>query len=340
MRDRQLKYRIALYAGVSLLALTMASAQVLASPKQKPHLRTPAPSPGGTLSVWTEGGAFWTGGAPAYFGIPTGYNAFFGAAGLGTGTGLVPGIGWNAAIGADYSFAGSPWHVSFDLRYGAAQAAGQNFTAASFGGGGPISAAESIGEHEDHLVADLIIGNNLGGTSQFKFGVRGAYLRADVADTASATGSGSGSCSGGGVMCSALVSSDERSSFIGVGPRAAVDGRVPLDGSWGIDYMGGAAVLFGDQQAKISGTAFSTSPVLGFGPTGPLGFETQSSDMTAVFNADASLALSYLFGPTALSAGFRFDGYWSALKTSDSSGGLSNVNRFYYGPFVRLSEHF
>ena len=91
---------------------------------------------------------------------------------------------------------------------------------------------------------------------------------------------------------------------------------------------------------QISGTAFSTSPVLGFGPTGPLGFETQYFDMTAVFNADASLALSYLFGSTALSAGFRFDGYWSALKTSDPSGGLSNVNRFYYGPFVRLSEHF
>ena len=66
----------------------------------------------------------------------------------------------------------------------------------------------------------------------------------------------------------------------------------------------------------------------------------------AVFNADASLALSYVLTPRAkLSAGIRFDGYWNALRTLDShftgdSVALHNEDRFYWGPFRRLTGAF
>jgi hypothetical protein len=66
----------------------------------------------------------------------------------------------------------------------------------------------------------------------------------------------------------------------------------------------------------------------------------------AVFNADVSAALSYTFTPRAkLSAGMRFDGYWGALRTlntnfTGSTIGLHNEDRFFWGPFLRLTGAF
>ena len=90
-----------------------------------------------------EGGAFWTSRDPVFFAIPGGADAalFTGFSipsasaifpGIGTGNGFDPRMGGEGAVGIDYRFAGTPWHLSFEARYGAAVAAGQSITLQSF----------------------------------------------------------------------------------------------------------------------------------------------------------------------------------------------------------------
>jgi hypothetical protein len=147
-----------------------------------------------------------------------------------------------------------------------------------------------------------------------------------------------------------MLSADERSSFIGVGPRVSLDGHYALANSaWAIEYLGGAAALIGQRSMSITGTAsctssgaVCTSTSTLFGGTIANGvFSTQVSNYTPVLNLDASVALAYAFNPwSAVSFGFRFDGYWNALKTFNSTGNLVNADRLYYGPFLRLTGHF
>lgn len=208
-----------------------------------------------------------------------------------------------------------------------------------------------------------MMGRDMGPTTQFKFGIRTAYLGADLTNSINASLS-SGSCSASAtgtcsIVSTALLSADERSSFIGTGPRFAVEGALPFSSSWGLQYGVGTAVLVGEQQLAIQSAAqaacvpsaggslsslcFSTgTAVIGFVglATIPSGtFPTNS--VTAVFNVNAMAALAYSFSPNMIfSAGFRFDGYWDALKTVNATGALTNVNRLYYGPFARMTMRF
>ena len=61
-----------------------------------------------------------------------------------------------------------------------------------------------------------------------------------------------------------------------------------------------------------------------------------------VLNADGWAAISYTFTPHfKASAGIRGDFYSFALTTYDvGTGGLTNISRFYGGPFVRLTGSF
>jgi hypothetical protein len=49
--------------------------------------------------------------------------------------------------------------------------------------------------------------------------------------------------------------------------------------------------------------------------------------------------LSYWFSPTMkISASYRFDGYFRALKTFGSAGNITTVDRFYNGPVLGLTK--
>jgi opacity protein-like surface antigen len=93
----------------------------------------------GRFRIWVEGGAIWTGGDPVSqtfsltdFTTPNGgtimtvTRPLASASQLPLSSGnsipgifdLTPKIGWEAATGFDYKFAGSPWHVSGQFRYG------------------------------------------------------------------------------------------------------------------------------------------------------------------------------------------------------------------------------
>ena len=354
--------RTVLFAGVSTLALTVGAAELRAAdlaPVPRAVLKAPPPVQTGVLTVWIEGAAFWTGGdKQRAFGdaFSTSFGTSFCTFGCSTNDfgAFKPGVGWEAAGGADYRFAGSPWHVSFDFRYGRAKSKGQAFHTAfstfTEGISNEINVQAQAFAHqtESHMVADFMIGRDIGlggilGMSQVKVGVRVADLEArlhiDAQVFASCNNSGSSCGLGNNSSASAAVSLDERSRFIGVGPRAAIEGTVPLGGPWAVDYMGGIAVLFGDRKLDANISGVNSFPE--FAHQGLFSFHTQISDSKGVFNADVSLALAYWFTPRAkLSAGFRFDGYWQALKTFDVTGNITNVDRFYYGPFVRLTGQF
>jgi Legionella pneumophila major outer membrane protein precursor len=351
------RLRTLLCASVSTFALATASAQAADLPSKMTY-KAPPPVSTGTVTLWAEGAAFWTAKDPVSFTAPAAYGgvlaSFPSSNPIGTGPGLNAQVGWEAAIGIDYGFANTPWHVSFDMRYGQSRAS----TSLSASSGPSASTAtslanESLGLREDHTVADLMFGREipvLGPGGQLQFGIRLADLGADIKQNASLSTCSPSSCSP--AISSALLSSDERSSFLGVGPRVALEGSVPLANSgWAIEYLGGAAALIGTRQLNTSGNVnctssasacVSTGPGSAFGVTLTNGlFSTQISDLTPVFNADASIALSYAFSPgSVFSVGFRFDGYWDALKTVTSAGQLTNVDRLYYGPFARYTARF
>src|SRR6266511_2504835 len=89
----------------------------------------------GVPTIWVEGAAIWTGGSNITgFGFPTFGEVAVGITGIdGFGTvdpppfvGQRPRVGWEAAFGADWRFAGTPWHVSFDVRGGLSKARDKN----------------------------------------------------------------------------------------------------------------------------------------------------------------------------------------------------------------------
>ena len=122
------KSRMMLRVGVSLAAIGLA-APALARDKV---VRAPVPAADrGEFRAFVEGGAFWTAGNAIPYTAP-GFE-IFGAtsilplanggngASLGGNASLRPRVGWDAAVGFDYRFAGTPWHVNMQARGGEAR---------------------------------------------------------------------------------------------------------------------------------------------------------------------------------------------------------------------------
>src|SRR5262249_12789987 len=139
---------------------------------------TPTPPP--TWQIWIEGAEFW--GRGANFNVPY-------LPGLGAPyTSFKPQNGFEYAFGADFAPMGQPYHYVFDFRYGRTGAvAGTASTASSsassvfvrqpppspfffgstiFGTQTDTKSNTSISQvthkWENHLVADLMIGRDLG----------------------------------------------------------------------------------------------------------------------------------------------------------------------------------
>lgn len=305
--------RISLLIGVSAIALTVALpdlGQAADLPIKAPAYQ-PALAP--QITWWIEGGAERTGGGEVNYFDPA----------FGIDRGIKARSGVTIAGGFDYRFAGTPWHVSADVRYGKARSRSQSFNSTF----GPFSSAASNASHkEDHWVADFMVGRDIGlGTqSQFKLGVRIADLRATT----------TGSSHFSSFIFYSSSTFGQRSRFLGVGPRAALDGSVAIQGPWSIDYNAGIAVLYGKRELNVSssGTGF---------PIGPFDFNTSNDSTGWVPNANGALALGYSFTPSLkISAGYQIDYYWNALRTFDVNGNVQNIDRNYSGPFVRLSGGF
>ncbi|MGP0095208.1 MAG: Lpg1974 family pore-forming outer membrane protein [Xanthobacteraceae bacterium] len=318
-----------------MLRLTAATSGLPADPLPLVYAKAP---PVNHWSVWAEGGRFDTGGGSMYFGDPVNAGK--------------PGWGGEGAAGFDVQLGPMPWHVSGDFRYGSSKrnsgpfAANGQFavpsntpTFHSFPGvrTANVGANGTFTQTEQHWLADFAVGRDVGlglGQTQVKAGLRIAEISARtdgsanfVAPTSFSNGVFACNCFRGAAP--GAFSFEQQSRFVGVGPRLGVDGSVPLGAGWAIDYLSGAAVLYGARSFDVntSGTA------------SPFGFNNFGfSDNPLVFNLDAQAGLSYSFTQNLkLSASYRFDGYWGALKTIDPNGSLSNENRFYSGPMVRLT---
>ncbi|HXX52160.1 MAG TPA: Lpg1974 family pore-forming outer membrane protein [Xanthobacteraceae bacterium] len=120
---------------------------------------------------------------------------------------------------------------------------------------------------------------------------------------------------------------------MGAGPRLGVVGETPLGGNWSFDWLAGAAALFGQRTINLSAT-ISENP-------SAITISQSNSDNATVFNVDAQVGLSYWFNPNLkMTASYRFDGYFNAIRTVNASGNLADVNRYYQGPMLRLTSKF
>jgi hypothetical protein len=341
MRHSSHGLRIALLAGASVVALAAAAPSAGAADLSKPNLTKappPAPVAKDTWTWWIEGGAFNTAGGDANLGAP--------------GLGLKPHWGPEGAIGFDWQ-PFSPMHVVGQFRYGSATK-NQNFNfAASSPGGTSVKAAGSQNLRDDHWLVDFGIGRDFGlGNSHamWTLGVRVADLRSKLNANASFTATTTTPVPPGLItttnVAKGTASSLQRSSFVGAGPRFGVQGDIPLGGQWSLDWLAGAAVLFGERSLQQNTTALATVTSTTPGSpttttTAAIALAGNSADTRAVFNLDAQAGLSYWITPaTKITASYRFDGYFKALKTLNTAGNVTNIDRFYNGPMVRLTTKF
>jgi hypothetical protein len=328
------KARQLLCVSVSIIALMAASPQVRGDEVRPATVvaRPAPPSDPGRCEWWGEGGAFDV----------FGRDAHFGALGFDAGRSK---WGPEGAVGFDCRFAMTPWHVSAQVRYGSVQQSGSFNSRGTFfvrsglgvpgvpSGLVPVAGAGrgTFTNKEDHGLADFAVGRDVGlglGQTQLKVGLRIAEIQART--------SGSGAFS---VPAFAAISPPlgaprpfgfgQNSRFVGAGPRVGIDGSVPLGGGWAFDYLGGIAGLVGTRSLDVEGSGSAAGA--GFAAFG-------TSDMTTVLNLDAQAGFSYwLTSNLKLTAAYRFDGYWGALKTFNASGTVTNQDRFYTGPLLRLT---
>jgi hypothetical protein len=339
-----------LMGGVSIVALTVCGAAALAAdmPTKAPMVtKAPVLAPA-VWNWWVEGGASNLSGGDAYV---AGFDS----------PGFAPTAkkwGLEGAVGFDYRF-DSAWHVSGQFRYGRNKAASKThsptgtfnlpgFTTTTTGEGGtgtvPITVAGKVvgsgsaERKESHWLVDFMVGRdmNIGlGSTQAKLGVRVASITGKT--TGSATWNVPVATTTTAVAAQNL-SYVQESKFLGVGPRAALDGSVPLGGAWSFDYNVGVAALFGDRQLSQTATysGANVNPCIAGCP----GTFTNNSSGT-VFNFDAQPGISYAISRNAkLTASYRFDGYWNAMRVADSAGNITNVDRIYQGGFLRLGFNY
>jgi|ERR1700730_2632756 hypothetical protein len=341
--------------------LTGASAFALSVSASGTYGQAAPQSPPPKVTVWVEGALFWTGGGS--FNIPS-------IPGLGAPyTPFNPRNGFEGALGFDYQWPSQPWHFIFDFRYGKSKTATVNSASSSsssstfFRTSGIVfgvlqtntttistanSAATRATGWESHLVADFMIGRDLkigASTPEFQFGFRIADLHAaaqaqqsgqsttktDITRTFYSSGTLGPVTTHTSQSTSAATSAYAtwNSRFFGVGPRLAIAGGIPIVGPWSFDYSGGIAALFGSRSFDIA--MWSST-----------GFATTYGNYAVVFNADGWAAMSYTFTPNfKASGGIRADFYNLPLTTYNiNPGGLVNINRVYWGPFLRLTGAF
>jgi opacity protein-like surface antigen len=275
-------------------------------------------------------------------------------------------LGWEGALGFDYSL-DNVWHVAGQFRYGQNKGAPKSsnplavfnivtvvptpvFTPIAIGG------TNTAQHKENHWLADFMVGRGLGFgrglPSMGRFGVRVAEIRGKTTGSAQWNNIPAAStfittpCTTAPTPAVCLTHErdyTQQSSFLGAGPRLELDGSIPLAPRWSIEYMGGVAGLYGRrsvvQTVNINQSA-GTLPASFVFPICAAGCPVNAgaSDNAWVPNADAMVGLSYAVTQNLkASVSYRFDGYWNALKSFNSNGQVTDLNRFYQGVMLRVS---
>jgi hypothetical protein len=329
-----------LLASFALVAVIMAQPATAADDAVLQYKAPPPLVVKGQFDVFVEGGGFWTGGDPALTFFPM---ASFFSTRQGSFD-LKPLFGWDAAAGFDYRFAGSPWHVSAQARYGAAQKSDSSSSSV-----GPFcclgafiiseTAATTATNNETHWLADFAIGHdlNIGADAmQVKVGVRVAQLTSKI-------GQGTNSALKATPLFPlgapsefelADTTNEQDTSFRGAGPRLGVDGKIPLGGAWEFDYLADGAVLFGTR--RFDTNSATTGTFVGFHPPIPQIFEASAAAYhigATVPNVDIQAGFAYWITPNfRLTASYRLDAFFGAITTLDVTGKQVIADRYFHGP--------
>jgi hypothetical protein len=325
------------------------------------------PEEPGRFTAWVEGGAIWTGGDPVFrefsltdFTMSNSNLLLIGRNSSIPGIfDLNPKIGWEAATGFDYKFAGSPWHVSGQFRYGeggktsgSASSSGTidpfilmtsegpcgfiDVTNAATGCGG--SETFSASYKETHWLADLALGYDIAGHGPSAMQVKGGLRISEFVATTNTSDrfssfinfpAGTSTFGNPGIPIStvtytALTTEDTRNNFLGAGPLIGLEGSVPFAGAWSFDYKGDLAVLFGTQKSvEISKTITSTTPAF-LGVMMVAGYNHVYTDTEARFatmlSGDIQAGVSYWFTPNLkLGASYRIDTLIAVKNTKSAN---------------------
>lgn len=351
LRNRRLA--LAISASIAVLAFAAPSSAADMAVKAAPIVDR------GEFRAFVSGGAFLTGGDEVpYNGGLGAYLAalggLFGGAGFPGGTipVVTPDWGWDGAIGADYRFAGSPWHVNMQARFGWVDSTDSSGFASAFqlatAGGLVVNATAPTQPDlkETHWQADFGVGYDIFRGAQVNFGFRVAELKSDITATSLLA------INAPGVFDASLpLTQTDRRSFFGAGPRVGVEGSIPIFGAWSFDYVGDAALLFGN-------TKYSTGQALGVGINVPNTFALAISGIplnqvswsapTTVYNFDVEGGLAYWFTPyMKMAVSYRIDAFVNALRIAPDDGAVTtnigpgrSMDRYYHGPKATLTAKF
>jgi opacity protein-like surface antigen len=305
----------------------------------------------GLFRAWIEGGAIWSGGDPI--------SSTYGFTGQFD---LTPKVGWEAAIGFDHRFAGSPWHISGQFRYGeGGKTTGLDSLTQILPALPPTSATstETFGAayKETRWLADLAVGRDIAGSGPSALQLKGGFRVAEFVTRNTNSDILATSASGinpplvvpgfppvTSFTTTATTLTDTRASFLGAGPLIGVEGSVPFAGKWSLDYAGDVALLFGRQQsASTTTTLFSVTPSYLAALAGVSNTLSTSSDrlFAGVLSADIQVGVSYwLTQNLKLGAGYRLDAFINVFNQSSSSNANLTPDRYTHGPRVTLTGQF
>lgn len=310
-------------------------------PVKAPPLAGPA-----LFRAWIEGGAIFSGGDPI--------SSTYGFTGQFD---LTPKVGWESAIGFDHRFAGSPWHISGQFRYGeGGKTNGLDSTTQTLVvGAASQTTTETFGAayKETHWLADLAAGRDIAGSGpsalQLKGGIRVAEFvtRSSNSDVAVSTVSGAPPPGFPAVTSYSLMASnlfDSRTSFLGAGPLIGVEGSIPFAGKWSFDYAGDAALLIGRQESTNSALRqFSVTPsyISALFPISNTLNTSRDRLFAGVLSADIQVGVSYwLTQNLKLGAGYRLDAFINVFNEKGSSNSNLTPDRYTHGPRVTLTGQF
>lgn len=303
----------------------------------------------GRFRVWAEGGATWTQGDPSrLFFDPIDLSAAGGFSPNTQSFNLKPGLGWEAAVGFDYRFANSPWHIGGQFRYGdgritAPFTKSQNLSVPGI----TISGDQSIAAvgNERRWLADVTVGRDILGTGpdalQLKGGVRISEFRAATSSAETDANVITGNANFTELF---NINVMQEARFLGAGPVIGFEGSAPFAGRWSFDYAGDAAVLFGSQRYTQSASEVLT--VVPAGAAAPLIAQSLnfSQQNATVFNPDVQIGVSYWVTPQVKVTGsYRLDAYLNVVTSLSPLGDvtkLQTIDRLVHGPRLGLTAQF
>jgi hypothetical protein len=142
-----------------------------------------------------------------------------------------------------------------------------------------------------------------------------------------------------------LMSTAQRNSFLGAGPKIGIEGSVPFAGRWAFDYQGDAAILFGTEKSVTTTSSITTltPSFLNILNTAPGGISTAASaqQFATMLNGDIQVGIAYWVTPNVKVAGsYRLDAFIHVANESGAAANNLMPDRYIHGPRLTVTGQF